>query len=446
MSMNNTNSPNFINPNLQAVAPVVEKFAAMRADLNARFRQRETLTELALAAIVAGQNIITTSSAGEGKTAFFEALGKYVKDGQHFSVGLCKSTTDSDLFGGPDVPHLVQTGGYRRNTSGFLPCATTALLDEAFKGEGALLQSMLRFFSELEFEGKPVPLLFAAIASNELPPELRGATSGVPMDLGPMEESLLAFVDRFLYKYEVAPLDPGTPDWEEVVFAGVSRRANPLVGVTQAEIRSIRAAVAHVDMPQSIIDALRTLSVNLPLGMEGVADSQVKVSTRTWVKSVSALKAHALLAGREQVNLSDLDWLEHAFWTTPDQRSHIAAQISRVKTAKMAEADTSLRKAQEYYKALTLNTLASDSSEDGLIIEAHRLDPKTDARAATAGAKLMEYCNREVISLRDSLLSATGEDAQAVNSAIIRIEAIRENTMRAVAVMTKSTQRNAFRR
>jgi hypothetical protein len=58
----------------------------------------------------------------------------------------------------------------------------------------------------------------------------------------------------------------------------------------------------------------------------------------------------------------------------------------------------------------------------------------------------MEYCNREVLSLRDSLLSATGEDAQAVNSAIIRIEAIRENTMRAVAVMTKSTQRNAFRR
>ena len=429
------------NSNIDSVTPILDKFLACVQDANARYRASEEVFALMAASMLARENIILIGPPGCGKTGRVEALAGYIRDGKHVSIGLCKSSTDSDLYGGPDVPHLVGTGGYRRNTNGFLPTATTALLDEAFKAEGNLLQSGLRLFSEREFEGKEIPLLWAAIASNELPPELRGATNGIPADLGPLEESLLAFFDRFFYTVMVAPLEAGTQDWNEVVFGGVSRRADPTVGVTTAEVRALQAAVPLVSIPESVAAAIRELAVNLPMGLEGVADSQVTVSPRTWVKAIHVLKAHALLGRRSEVRLSDLRHLEHAFWITPDQRSVIAAQIGRVLSNKMSEADSSRRRSLDYQKAWALNMLISDSDSPDLVSVVSHTLAKDDPRAATAEEKLIEFCVREEAAHTNSLEDAEGDDADAIKEAIRIIKDLRTRVSMSVATKLKSAAR-----
>jgi len=403
---------------IQQLAPIVNKIGTIRAELNAAFRQRQVEVEVSLVGLAAGMHAILIGAPGDGKTALAQAIGNKVADGTHFSVGLSKSSTDADIFGGPDVPHIVSTGSYKRNTKGFAPTATTLLLDEAFKAEGALLQACLRFFSENEFEGKPTELLWACIASNELPPELRGATHGIPCDLGPLEESLMAFMDRFFYTLEVRSLDPGSPDWEEVVFNNVTDALGKTT-VTKAEVRALQAAVKHVEIPLTVINALRQLAMALPEGLNGVPDSQVRVSARTWRKAMKALQGHALIDGRDTVKLQDLRWLQHAFWTTPDQKAIVAEQISKVLSERMAEADSSVRKVEEYATAMRDKRLARDTqAENGLKVESSRMDDN-DPRRATVAVALVEFIDNEIKALTNSLENADDvDDKEAVESAI----------------------------
>jgi MoxR-like ATPase len=399
--------------------PIIPKFAAIRDEKNAAFRQRSVEIEIALVGLATKLHSIWIGAPGDGKTMLAESIGRSVSDGQHFSVGISKSSTDADIFGGPDVPYMVSTGLYRRNTSGKAAKSTTLLMDESFKGEGALLQACLRFFSENEFEGEPTPLLWACIASNELPPELRGATNGIPIDLGPLEESLLAFMDRFFYKVEVSSLEPGSVDWEDVVFKSVASNSGTTT-LTREEILDVQSAVDQVTIPDNVLSALRELATNLPSGLNGVADSRVRVSTRTWVKALRALRGHALIDGRDAVSLKDLKWLAHAFWTTPDQRSVIAEQIAKVLSARMSEADSSFRKVEEFVAAHKEGRLIRDEqATHGLKVESGRIADKNDPRVATVGTHLLAFCQSEIDALKDSLENAEdADDIEAVKAAI----------------------------
>lgn len=406
---------------LQSILPILPKFAAIRNEKNAAFRQRATEIEIALVGLATKLHSIWIGAPGDGKTMLAESIGRSIVDGDHFSIGISKSSTDADIFGGPDVPYMVSTGLYRRNTAGKAAKATTLLVDEGFKGEGALLQTMLRFLSENEYEGEATNLLWACIASNELPPELRGATNGIPIDLGPLEESLLAFMDRFFYKVEVSSLEPGSVDWEAVVFHGVAVN-NSGTTLTVEEIKQVQAVVDQVTIPDNVLKAMRELATNLPAGLDGVPDSRIKVSTRTWVKALRALKGHALVDGRTTVSLKDLRWLAHSFWLTPDQKGVVAEQIAKVLSARMSEADSSFRKIEDYVNANKEGRLIRDDSpnaENGLKIESSRIVDKNDPRVATVGEKLLAFCQSEIDQLKDSLDNADdADDIEAIKAAI----------------------------
>lgn len=298
-------------------------------DLNRRFRKRETVVETMIASMLAGELVLLIGPRGEAKTAIVEALSGYISDGTHFSVGLAKSSTPDDILGGVDVVAL-QSGVYRRNVEGFLPKATTFLLDEGFKSNNPTLQSLLRVLSEREFQGERLPCLFGAIASNELPPELRGQKNGKTTDLGPFEDSLLAFFDRFFHKVEVEALQSGTSDWEDVVFGNVSDSVDS-VRVTVDEIRSAQRAVFGVKLPETVRAAIRKIAGDL-------ARESIHVSTRTWRKAMHVLRAHAWLDSRDEVRRSDLRWLAQAFWTTPDQRRRILEIVSISGSPELGEA------------------------------------------------------------------------------------------------------------
>ena len=396
-------------------APIT-RIQQISSDINGRFRQRTEVIECMLASMLAGELVLLLGPRGEAKTALVEALAEYVHGGQHFSIGLAKSSTPDDILGGVDVVAL-QSGVYRRNVDGFLPTSTTFLLDEGFKANNPTLQSLLRVLSEREFQGVKIPALFGAIASNELPPELRGQKHGKSTDLGPFEDSLLAFFDRFFYKLEVLPLEAGSADWDSVIFGAVSETRNPKLFVTPAEIRDLQEQTKKVVIPDSVQGSIRQLAISL-------AKNKVQVSTRTWRKAIKILQAHAMLAGRSETNRSDLRWLEFALWTTPDQKAVIRSAIISIGTPELKEALATENKVAELFAAYKRQSLQHD--KNGLVICDSPVSNLSHVAAQEPFILFLKTLGNELLQL-DTL--ATPEDRKEVRRIMIFIETCRKLVM-----------------
>lgn len=381
----------------------------IQTDLNRRFRKRETVVETMLASMLAGELVLLIGPRGEAKTAIVEALSGYISDGTHFSVGLAKSSTPDDILGGVDVVAL-QSGIYRRNVDGFLPKATTFLLDEGFKANNPTLQSLLRVLSEREFQGESLPCLFGAIASNELPPELRGQKNGKTTDLGPFEDSLLAFFDRFFHKIEVEALQSGTSDWEDVVFGNVSDSADS-VRVTVDEIRNAQRAVFGVKLPEAVRAAIRRIAGEL-------TRESIHVSTRTWRKAMHVLRAHAWLDSRDEVRRSDLRWLSNAFWTTPDQRRRISEIISGAGSPELGEAislEMEVSELMHFYGAKGLTIKPTGEIE-------FSMTPVSGLSSAAVQEPLTILLKSHLTTLRQLETTADPEDASEIRRVIEYVE------------------------
>jgi MoxR-like ATPase len=101
---------------------------------------------------------------------FCQAIG--VPEDAYFEYMLTKFTEPSQIIGPIDIDRLKQ-GTYWRRTEGKLPEACVAFLDEIFKSNSAILNTLLTIINERKYyqDGKPVPvnlvMLFAA--TNEIP-------------------------------------------------------------------------------------------------------------------------------------------------------------------------------------------------------------------------------------------------------------------------------------
>ena len=157
---------------------VTEKIARILAALDRSFIERQVHTRIALLAVLAGHHVLLCFQ----DAVFFEYL-------------LSKFTHPDELFGPVSIPGLKEED-YRRLTEGYLPCAHIAFLDEIFKANSAILNSLLTLINERLFHhGKhcdKVPLLGLVGASNE-PPDPEGG--------------LGALYDRFLVRLSVPPID-----------------------------------------------------------------------------------------------------------------------------------------------------------------------------------------------------------------------------------------------
>lgn len=77
-----------------------------------------------------------------------------------------------ELFG-PLSLRALEQDAYVRQTEGYLPSASVAFVDEIFKANSAILNSLLSIVNERLFdngaERQPVPLRCLVAASNEAP-------------------------------------------------------------------------------------------------------------------------------------------------------------------------------------------------------------------------------------------------------------------------------------
>src|SRR3954471_15143236 len=98
---------------------------------------RETLVELVVLAAVAGEHVLVIGPPGTAKSEAVRRVAR-AAGGRYFEYLLGRFTEPSEIFGPIDLRRL-RKGVVETETSGMLPEAELAFLDEVFKGSTAIL-------------------------------------------------------------------------------------------------------------------------------------------------------------------------------------------------------------------------------------------------------------------------------------------------------------------
>ena len=234
-------------------------------------------------------------------------------DGTFFQRLLTRFTTPEELFGPLSLKSL-ENDEYRRVTSGFLPTADIAFLDEIFKANSAILNTLLTILNERKFDNggsrESCPMRCVVGASNELPDS----------------EELIALYDRFLIRKEVIKVsDQGVLELLSMSNPGESSCITdsdqgcdiPLVGDLDGIIESLSLAAESIVMDDDACELMRDMRSSL------LENHDIEISDRRLVKAARLLKISAASDGRKHVDTVDFLLLQHCFWNEPSQRAFI---------------------------------------------------------------------------------------------------------------------------
>ena len=313
------------------LAAALQKVQALETWLGQELIEREDATRVALTALLSAQHMALIGPPGTAKSLLILLLSQAFQL-RRFVTLISPHSKVEDLFG-PLALSQLPNDIYRRLTTGYLPWAQIAFLDELFNVSGPLAQATLRLVNEREFDNgnltERAPLISVFGASNQLP----------------QTPDMMAFFDRLTFRVWVDYVSRGNfprlmalvarrPSQQllrvlihnEPIFAsqhGLVALAPPPVMLGPDELYGLMWAAAHIPIPQSVLSALDKLYDELDhLG--------IRVSDRRWQQSQDALRAHALLDGRGMVTTDDISIYAHMFWNTRDQRVGLARVVERL--------------------------------------------------------------------------------------------------------------------
>jgi MoxR-like ATPase len=278
---------------------------ALRQSLITSFPEREPVIDGTLCAILASEHVLLLGPPGTAKSALLRAISQAF-GARAFEHLLTKFSTPEELFGSISLKALEQDQ-YVRVTSGKLPEAEFAFVDEVFKANSAILNSLLTVLNERLFHngGAPVrcPLVTLFGASNELPDG----------------KELEALFDRFLLRYEVKYLLRPS-NLRAVLTAPEPRAATTL---SMELLRQEQGRAAAVKVTDATVDAL--LAIRDACKAEGVV-----ASDRRWKKSLKLVQAAAHLAGAAETAPEDLSLLTDSLWREPSERPKVARLVGKL--------------------------------------------------------------------------------------------------------------------
>ena len=263
--------------------------------------ERDTLVELTVLAAIAREHLLVIGPPGTAKS---EAVRRAAKsfDARYFEYLLGRFTEPSELVGPIDLRRLRE-GIVETETSGMLPEAELAFLDEVFLGSTAILNTLLSLLHERSFRrGKTtisVPLRVCVAASNALPDD----------------ESLAAFADRFLLRVFVEPV----PD--------AMLETLLVQGALPPEKSPVRATLKDLDVlaEQAIRCDVSPVRATLAEAIRILRKQGIALSDRRIVKLQKLIAAAAAIEGRERADARDLWPILYALPTAEAQTQGRAA-------------------------------------------------------------------------------------------------------------------------
>jgi MoxR-like ATPase len=366
--------------------------------LNAKFFEREKEVEGILVALLSRQHMLMIGPAGTAKSALSVELAKIVQGTAYFQWLLTRFSTPEEVFGPLSLKDL-EHGVYKRNTATKMPEANLVFLDEIFKANSAILNSLLTLINERLFynNGTPVkvPLMSVIGASNEYPEE---------------GEGLEALFDRFLLRFE---LDYIADEMNFVSMMKGTGQNQVMPSMTMDELVQLQFFTDMVTIPDEVYETLSKIRNEL-------RDEGIRPSDRRFKQSLSVLQAKALINQRQVVKVEDIVILENALWETVDQKDNVSLIVrSHAQDVVTRKLDTIQKEASEVFSSMQTDASTDAGMEatqkmKSLVADLNKLKKHNQSRDADIDSLLdkVKAMQQEILdSILEPMDFATNEKA-----------------------------------
>lgn len=291
--------------------------------------EKENSIRLVLLSFLAGESTFLLGEPGTAKSliarrvseAFVDPSEEEKKQGiiKFFDYLMSRFSQPDELFGPVSIKQLKEDN-YERKTDYYLPKAQFAFLDEIWKANPAIQNSLLTILNEHLFRnGKElmmVPLLGFVSASNELPTQGQG---------------LEAIFDRFLIRLFERPVQ------EEVNFFNmISGKANMTISVndrlSSKDVEMIRKqseAIHLSEKTKSVISSVRRLLTLKNEEPNREDRDKYVISDRRWKKIASLMRVSAYCNGRIETDTLDAMLIANCIWSTENQENEVNDTLTK---------------------------------------------------------------------------------------------------------------------
>jgi MoxR-like ATPase len=376
-----------------------DKFVAVRNEMNEELVEREVETDLVVRMLLGRVHGVFLGPWGVGKSMLIRKMVERV-DAKLFETLLVKNSPAEQVVG-PVSLKALENDEFKRITTGKLPEANVAFIDEVFKSNATVLNNMLSIINERVFHnnGSPTPLPnFWTVysASNELPVEQR--------------EELGAFYDRLAVRVVVEPVR-SSENMVEVFKQQLARNrgeqiASAVTKVSFDEVVQAQSEVAQVEVSEQTMNGLTNLYAKLR--KEGM-----DVSIRRLGEGLKLMQAAAWLRGATTTTIEDLRVMEHIIWDDPDEERKLAHELTIEYAGSVARKAQQIRAEYEelanelepHIQTIVEATKAKESGEGDLVDDREALNE--GFRIVHTLKVVHDRCEKEIKEAKDQGLDST---------------------------------------
>ena len=365
-----------------------DKMLALMNEIDGMTAERTELIRYIAIALLTRKNLFILGGTGQAKSYVVDLFRQRIEGARQFKRLLTKGSDEEQLFGRPDLSSLIPgeipnsildadstyqemkgnafaayqkfseskdavdlarmeeitavMGRYRRSvgrlrqgeptfiTTGKIPESDIVFLDECYKANDGLLNSLLTVMNEREYTNEGVTVSIPTIS-------FFGASNEIPNFSDPAESILRPLHDRF----ELKVITEYVQD-RDARLAMLRQKQNQhgLVlsgaGITLEELTDMQEEVKRVSVPPAINEVMDDILCELR--RKGVHISDLKYFGFTPI-----VQAQAWLDGRAEVQTADLLALDAYLWTSPEELPQIRKTLSEICENPLGEKLDSLR-------------------------------------------------------------------------------------------------------
>ena len=364
-----------------------DKMLAVIDDVNGSVAEREELVEMIAIALLTRKNLFVLGDPGQAKSYAINLFRQHIAGARQFERLLSKQTDEEQLFGRVDLSSLIpgsipdsalegdnvyrnlrfdlkcavdglgqmknaqdtfamldwasdKLATYRKavallrpsepvvQTVGKIPEADIVLLDEIFKCNDGVLNSLLTALNERKYTNEghtyPIPTISFFAASNE-----------IPNFNDPQEKILEALYDRLELKVVTANIED-----RDTRLAVLKNKQSGAFGqvsttITLEELIEMQREVAEIPVPDRANELADDILCELRKSMA--------VSDRKYLGYYPIAQAKAWLSGHDKVESCDLLALKNYLWRLPSDREKVEAVLTRLCVNPMQDKVNNLR-------------------------------------------------------------------------------------------------------
>jgi MoxR-like ATPase len=331
-----------------------EKFATTRKELAAALIEPEDEIDIVLTALVANEHALFVGQPGTAKSLLLDSLLTWT-GGKKFSILLTKFSLPEEVCGTISLTALKEDR-FIRITTGKLPEADYAFIDECFKASSAILNTLLKILNERTYDAgdgiaRKVPLRMCIAASNEWPSPETG-------------KELSALFDRFLLRRTVSPIR--SQAGQQRLLWVRDHTPKLTTSITPEEVEWARKSAEALPWSPEAKQAFEAI-------LRELIKEGVQPGDRRQYKTVGVVQAYAYLCGADAVAPEHLEIAANTLWDDPSEQPQKVMQvISKIANPTGMRVNQLLLEAEQVLGSCDVRNLADAAKAAAKLAEIER--------------------------------------------------------------------------